>query len=75
MLFRSYFALAGILQYFRFLHYGLSVVLVFVGIKMLISEFYKVPILASLGVIAVVILISIIASILLPSKKEEIKVC
>ncbi|HCM42339.1 MAG TPA: hypothetical protein DIS66_03370 [Candidatus Omnitrophica bacterium] len=70
-----YFALAGILQYFRFLHYGLSVVLVFVGIKMLISEFYKVPILASLGVIAVVILISIIASILLPSKKEEIKVC
>lgn len=70
-----YFALAGILQYFRFLHYGLAVVLVFVGVKMLISEFYKVPILASLGVIAVVILISIIASILLPSKKGEIKVC
>ena len=64
-----YFALAGILKYFRFLHYGLSVVLVFVGSKMLISEFYKVPILASLGVIATVILVSIVLSIIIPEKK------
>ncbi len=70
-----YFALAGILHYFRFLHYGLAVVLVFVGVKMLISEFYKVPILASLGVIGVVILVSIIASIIFPSEKKVGKVC
>ena len=66
-----YFALAGILKYFRYLHYGLSVVLVFVGTKMLISELYKVPILASLGVIATVILISIVLSILIPEKKKD----
>lgn len=66
-----YFALAGVLHYFRFLHYGLAVVLAFVGTKMLISEFYKVPILASLGVIATVILVSIVLSILIPQKAEE----
>ena len=66
-----YFALAGILKYFRFLHYGLSIVLVFVGSKMLISEFYKVPILASLGVIATVILVSIVLSIFIPEKDKK----
>ena len=64
-----YFALAGILHYFRFLHYGLAVVLAFVGTKMLISEVYKIPIIASLGVIATVILASVILSILIPEKK------
>lgn len=66
-----YFALAGLLRYFRFLHYGLSVVLVFVGTKMLISEFYKVPILASLGVIGTVILVSMVFSVFIPKRKEN----
>lgn len=67
-----YFALAGIMHYFRFLHYGLAVVLTFVGTKMLISEFYKFPIIASLGIIATVILTSIVFSILIPEKKTKI---
>jgi len=47
-----YFLLAGILDRFRYLKVGLSLVLVFVGLKMLLAEVYKVPIGASLGVIA-----------------------
>ncbi len=66
-----YFALAGILHYFRFLHYGLAVVLCFVGFKMLIADFYKVPILTSLGVIGTVLLISIIASIVFSENKDK----
>ncbi len=38
-----YFALSGIMRLFHYLHYGLSAILIFVGIKMLISEFYHIP--------------------------------
>jgi len=57
-----YFALAGIIEKFKYLSYGLAVVLVFVGIKMLISGYFKIPILISLGVILSVILVSILLS-------------
>jgi tellurite resistance protein TerC len=45
-----------------YLHYGLSAILVFVGVKMLASEFYKVPIGVALGVIVGVLAVSLIAS-------------
>lgn len=61
-----YFALAGIMQLFHYLHYGLSLILVFVGTKMLISDLYKVPIGIALAVIAGILLISVVASILRP---------
>jgi tellurite resistance protein TerC len=61
-----YFLLANVMQNFRFLKHGLSVILVFVGIKMLVVEFYHVPIGLSLGVIAAVLGISITASLLYP---------
>jgi len=67
-----YFALAGIMQMFHFIHYGLSAILVFVGTKMLLSDIYKVPIAISLGVIALIITASIIASLLWPAKAREI---
>lgn len=57
-----YFALSGIIDKLKYLSYGLSVVLVFVGVKMLISGFIKIPILVSLGFIILVIAISILAS-------------
>jgi len=63
-----YFALAGILKYFHYLHYGLASILVFVGIKMLISDFYKFDPFVSLGIIAVILIVSIVLSILKPSK-------
>ena len=58
-----YFALAGIMGLFYYLHYGLAAVLIFVGGKMLVSGFYKVPILVSLIVIAGILTISIVASL------------
>lgn len=61
-----YFALAGIMQLFHYLHYGLSLILVFVGTKMLISDIYKVPIGIALAVIAGILIVSVIASILRP---------
>lgn len=61
-----YFALAGIMQLFHYLHYGLSVILVFVGAKMLLSDVYKVPIGIALSVIAGILFSSIVASILRP---------
>lgn len=57
-----YFALAGVMQMFKHLHYGLAAILVFVGIKMVISEFYKIPIWISLSVITFILCISVIAS-------------
>jgi len=47
-----FFALSGIMGMFHFLHYGLSAILVFVGIKMLVADLYEIPIVAALGVVA-----------------------
>ncbi|HVN30995.1 MAG TPA: TerC family protein [Thermoanaerobaculaceae bacterium] len=58
-----YFLLAGIIQRFRFLKLGLSVVLVFVGVKMVLSDVVKIPIGLSLGIITVVLAVSIVASL------------
>lgn len=57
---------------FHYLNYGLSAILVFVGAKMLIADFYKFPIVVALGVIAGILAISIIASLLRPRKEEMI---
>lgn len=68
-----YFALAGIIPLFRYLHYGLSAVLVFVGFKMLLADFFKVPALVSLAVIALCIGVSMTVSLLkrpVPGKAE-----
>ena len=54
---------------FELLKYGLAVILIFIGIKLLIMEFYKIPILLSLGFVVGVLAISIIASIKMTSKK------
>jgi tellurite resistance protein TerC len=67
-----YFALAGVMQLFHYLHYGLSFVLVFIGAKMLVSEFYKVPIGVALGVVASVLIISVIASLIFKPKEEVV---
>ncbi|HLE26066.1 MAG TPA: TerC family protein [Thermodesulfobacteriota bacterium] len=67
-----YFALAGIMQLFHYLHYGLSAILVFVGIKMLLADLYKIPVGISLGVVAGFLLISVIASIIRPKQIESV---
>ncbi|MDY6892291.1 MAG: TerC family protein [Chloroflexota bacterium] len=59
-----YFALAGIMQMFRYLNYGLVAVLAFIGIKMLISGFYEIPVGIALGVVGGVLLLSVALSII-----------
>ena len=63
-----FFAISGLMKLFHFLHYGLAVILGFVGIKMLISNFYKVDIGVSLLVVAAVIALSVITSLIWPQK-------
>ncbi|HKS28585.1 MAG TPA: TerC family protein [Pyrinomonadaceae bacterium] len=65
-----YFLLAGVIHKFHYLKLGLSVVLIFVGAKMLMTDAYKVPIGISLGVIALVLLLSVVASLLFPKSAE-----
>lgn len=64
-----YFALAGSLEKFRYIKHGLSAVLVFVGIKMLASHYYKIPIGIALGVIVTILTVAIVASLYADRKK------
>ncbi len=59
-----FFALAGVMKLFRYLHYGLASVLVFVGAKMLLAAFYKIPTLASLLVVISILAVAVAASLL-----------
>jgi tellurite resistance protein TerC len=61
-----YFAVSGLMRIFRFLHYGLAVILVLVGLKMLSADYVRIPITATLGVVAGVLLISILLSLAFP---------
>lgn len=58
-----YFALAGFMSLFRFLRFGLAGILVFVGAKLCLADVYKVPVVASLAVIAFFLFASILASV------------
>lgn len=66
-----YFAVSGLMKLFRFLHYGLAIILIFVGAKMLLGDYVDIPILLTLGVVAAVLLISIVLSIAFPLKDAE----
>jgi tellurite resistance protein TerC len=66
-----YFALAGMMRTFHLLHYGLSVILTFIGIKMLGAHWFHVPTIAALGVIVGVLAISVAASLIFPPKREH----
>lgn len=63
-----YFLLAGIVDKFVYLKYGLAFILTFVGVKMVIVNWYHVPILVSLAVIILTLATSILASLLFPPK-------
>jgi len=67
-----YFMLAGVMQMFVYLKVGLSLVLCFVGAKMLVVDFYKVPIGISLGVVAGILILSVAVSLLARWKKEGV---
>lgn len=69
-----YFAIAGIMGYFRYLKTGLAFVLIFVGLKMLASFIkIEIPILLSLAVIIIILLISILASVIIKEDGDKKK--
>ncbi|PYX37635.1 MAG: hypothetical protein DMG74_01075 [Acidobacteria bacterium] len=65
-----YFALATMMDIFHYLHYGLSVVLIFIGAKMLLSHYYEIPTVVALLTVLLVLGISVAASLLLPERTK-----
>jgi tellurite resistance protein TerC len=65
-----YFLLAGVMDKFRYLKIGLAVILVYVGFKMVISEWYHIPTAISLGIIFIVLTVSVLTS-LWKTRREE----
>jgi tellurite resistance protein TerC len=63
-----YFAVSGLIKVFRFLHYGLAVILILVGVKMILGDYFEIPIGVTLGTVALVLLISIRLSVAYPAK-------
>ena len=63
-----YFALAGMMEIFHFLNYGLAVILAFIGAKMIAAEWINIPISVALGFVLGVLAISIVASLIFPKK-------
>jgi TerC family integral membrane protein len=61
-----YFVLAGMMELFHYLHYGLAIVLMFIGAKMLASDYFQISTGVALAVVAGVLMISVLASLLRP---------
>lgn len=66
-----FFVLSRLLRILTYLHYGLAVILAFIGVKMIISPFYKIPIDISLTFVVSVLLTTLLASLLIPFKKQS----
>jgi TerC family integral membrane protein len=65
-----YFALAGTMDMFHYLHYGLSIVLMFIGVKMLGTHYFQIPTHWALLVVIVVLGVSVLASVVHPRKQH-----
>lgn len=66
-----YFALASLMQLFHYLHYGLALILIFIGAKLLLEDIYPLPMPVALGTVGVLLLGSVAASLLWPQKPAE----
>lgn len=65
-----YFAVSGLMKVFRFLHQGLALVLILVGLKMMVAKYFPVPTHVTLAAVAGVLLVSIAASVAFPAKSQ-----
>ncbi|GAA3933469.1 TerC family protein [Hymenobacter algoricola] len=65
-----YFALAGLMKLFHYLHYGLSLILVFIGGKLLIADIYVLPMTISLGMVGLILTVSVVVSLLFPKAEQ-----
>jgi tellurite resistance protein TerC len=59
------------MQLFLYLHFGLSAILVFVGLKMILSDLFKVPTPIALGIVVAILAICVVASLIWPQKAVE----
>lgn len=66
-----YFLLANFMHLFGYLKYGLSVILTFIGVKMVIAEFYKISSAVSLSIVGLVLILAVILSVVFPPKEEK----
>jgi len=67
-----YFLLAGVMPYFRYLSEGLSAVLIFIGVKMLVEFWYEIPILASLGIVVGMLVLAVVASLVASMRGKHV---
>jgi tellurite resistance protein TerC len=67
-----YFALAGMMEMFEYLHYGLAAVLIFIGAKMLVSQYYEMPTALALSVVAAILGASVVASVCHRRRQEHL---
>ncbi|MBK9247736.1 MAG: TerC family protein [Ignavibacteria bacterium] len=65
-----YFALAGLVNIFHYLNLGMSIILMFIGMKMMLSDIFKIPIALALGVVVGILVLSVAASLIIPKKDE-----
>lgn len=66
-----YFLLAGLMHKFRYLGFGLGLVLIFVGAKMLLHDWVHIPIELSLGIVLAILAVAVVVSLLRPAEPEE----
>jgi len=66
-----FFVLSGMIEKFHLLHYGLSVILIFIGSKMMTSDFVKIPTEITLVAVAGVLLVSAVLSLIFPKQETE----
>src|ERR1022692_2357420 len=61
-----YFAVSGMMKAFRFLHYGLALLLILIGVKMIAADYFPIPTHVTLAVVGVILAASVIASVMYP---------
>jgi TerC family integral membrane protein len=66
-----FFAVSGLMKVFRFLHNGLALILIVVGLKMIAADYFKVSTLVMLATVAGILIVSILASVLVPQKEHS----
>ena len=69
-----YFALAGIMQLFHYLHYGLALILVFIGTKLVLSDIYHFDMRYALLIVGSILALSVVASLVFPKKDNDLPV-
>lgn len=63
-----FFALSGLMKVFHYLHYGLAMILIFIGTKMMLAHYYPIPTGWALAVVAVILAVSVLASVANPKE-------